>query len=527
MDRTNKVKLPQSLLFRFALIFFSFTVVAVLFSGISTYVNQMRLYKNQCLENVRNIGDYLERLIQDSGKEFVDYQDYFMAHYADVDIPYDFDEYHNAHRAVDYLLSKSDPERFSDFSEVSYEALSDEEKKAIFIYQHEYWTLVFENARKAFNLPYTYYLVPIEDDLIMYYMIDGERSHKNADGFMDNEGNNLYLGDFYYDSITKSPVQWKTWFSGERLDDFQVWNNEWGHTYAYYTPLIINGRKMGLIGTEVEVRDVYKSIVTNTISQSLGVAAVLVICLAFMLFLLNMLYIKRIVQLEADLTEYVSEKNPRIAERIEKNVLGKNEISSLSLRFASMITEIENYIQSLRTTNKELDDTKKRADEMNILANRDSLTGIRNRTAYDNEFSRVEWDFQCGKTAFGFAMIDLNFLKQINDTYGHEHGNIAIKKLCFIVCNIFEHSPVFRFGGDEFVVVLEKSDYADVENLVKKFKDKIAEISQDNLLEPWERVSAAIGYALYDETVDKSVSDVFNRADVAMYTHKKAMKAGR
>jgi diguanylate cyclase (GGDEF)-like protein len=124
-------------------------------------------------------------------------------------------------------------------------------------------------------------------------------------------------------------------------------------------------------------------------------------------------------------------------------------------------------------------------------------------------------------------MIDLNFLKKINDTYGHEQGNYAIKKLCHIVCDIFEHSPVFRIGGDEFVVILKGADYRNIENLLIEFNMKISEFSSDETLEPWERVSAAIGIALYDKDIDANVTNVFRRADQKMYDCKKAMKATR
>ena len=65
---------------------------------------------------------------------------------------------------------------------------------------------------------------------------------------------------------------------------------------------------------------------------------------------------------------------------------------------------------------------------------------------------------------FGIAMIDLNNLKVINDTYGYEEGNYAIKKLCEIVCSVFSHSLVFRIGGDEFVVILKGADQKMYEN---------------------------------------------------------------
>ena len=193
-----------------------------------------------------------------------------------------------------------------------------------------------------------------------------------------------------------------------------------------------------------------------------------------------------------------------------------------------MILELENYMKSLVETTNKLGEAQEHADAMRELANKDALTGIRNKTAYDKEIRRIEWEMQVetGKQ-FGIAMIDLNFLKPINDTYGHEQGNIAIKKLCHMVCSIFDHSPVFRIGGDEFVVILENDDYENVDDLVAQLNEKLKELSTDTTLEPWERISAAIGIARYDPITDNSVANVFKRADKAMYLHKREMKAIR
>ena len=96
VQESSDIKTTDGLLFKFAVIFTVFAIVSLLFSGIRTYMTQMKSYKAQCLENVRNIGDYLERLIQDAGEDFVNYQNYYMEHFSEVLIPYDFDEYHTA-----------------------------------------------------------------------------------------------------------------------------------------------------------------------------------------------------------------------------------------------------------------------------------------------------------------------------------------------------------------------------------------------------------------------------------------------
>jgi diguanylate cyclase (GGDEF)-like protein len=140
------------------------------------------------------------------------------------------------------------------------------------------------------------------------------------------------------------------------------------------------------------------------------------------------------------------------------------------------------------------------------------------RAAYQ-KVKQLSEDIARGQAEFGIVMMDLNYLKQLNDNYGHERGNEAIQKTCGIICDVFKHSPVYRIGGDEFVVIVQDRDYENIEALVEQFNRKV------NATEgkPWEKISAAIGYARYDN--DDNVEDVFRRADKEMYDRKKEMKA--
>ncbi len=204
-----------------------------------------------------------------------------------------------------------------------------------------------------------------------------------------------------------------------------------------------------------------------------------------------------------------------------------DELEILLGSMVKMERDIDSYIENLTHTREQLSTARQQADDMNELAHKDSLTGIRNRLAYDKEVIRIDCELQDGKHEFGIAMVDLNFLKVINDTHGHKYGNIAIITLCQMICEIFRHSPVFRIGGDEFAVILKNHDYNNIDALVKKFNRQIELLREDESLQPWEQVSAAIGYAVFDPYSDHCVEDVFKRADFNMYERKKEMKAQR
>ncbi len=145
----------------------------------------------------------------------------------------------------------------------------------------------------------------------------------------------------------------------------------------------------------------------------------------------------------------------------------------------------------------------------------------------DRDKYAVEWDtWETGKEPleFAIAMVDLNDLKKINDTYGHEKGNKAIISLSKILCDMFQHSKVYRIGGDEFAAILLGEDYRNRDALVEKFCSLFERMRADENLQTWERISAAIGMAVYDPEEDSRVNDVFRRADVLMYENKKRMK---
>ena len=206
-----------------------------------------------------------------------------------------------------------------------------------------------------------------------------------------------------------------------------------------------------------------------------------------------------------------------------------DEIEELAETMKEMEQDVHRYFSNLLSTKAELQVKSDEAATMNKLANMDAMTGVRNKRAFQTQTERLnDWiKSQNGTHRFAIAMVDLNDLKKINDAYGHEKGDETIISLCNTICGVFMHSPVFRVGGDEFVVIMEKGDFKRREKLVELFQKKIFELQSDPMLEPWEQISAAIGYAVYDPEIDKSAEDVLARADAAMYACKKEMKAGQ
>ena len=156
------------------------------------------------------------------------------------------------------------------------------------------------------------------------------------------------------------------------------------------------------------------------------------------------------------------------------------------------------------------------------MARMDALTGIRNKTAFTEYSATVDAKLKAvpEDCRFGIIMCDVNDLKKINDTRGHSFGDEAIQRTSRLICDVFDHSPVFRVGGDEFVVVLDGRDYDMREQLLAKLRE-------ESLANKRSRSGpvVACGMAVYDRSTDNSFDSVYKRADMEMYENKKELKS--
>ena len=155
----------------------------------------------------------------------------------------------------------------------------------------------------------------------------------------------------------------------------------------------------------------------------------------------------------------------------------------------------------------------------------DALTSVRNKGAYTAyvEELQTRLETQEGQIAFAVGVFDCDDLKLVNDKFGHEKGDIYLKTASSLICGVFQHSPVFRIGGDEFSVILQNEDYRNRDQLVRQFEKTSKEIN-DSREDRWEQVHVALGIAVYDAKNDRSVNDVVRRADKFMYENKRARK---
>lgn len=159
------------------------------------------------------------------------------------------------------------------------------------------------------------------------------------------------------------------------------------------------------------------------------------------------------------------------------------------------------------------------------ISNHDSLTKVLSRISYDNKIKDLDRKIREDPVSVRFAICecDLNNLKIVNDTFGHDKGDQYIINCCKAICDIFKHSPVYRIGGDEFVAILQSDDYDNLDKIKEAFnRFSTSEIKSEGTL--FDKRSFAAGFAVYDNNRDRCFNDVMKRADVEMYHNKQILK---
>ena len=158
---------------------------------------------------------------------------------------------------------------------------------------------------------------------------------------------------------------------------------------------------------------------------------------------------------------------------------------------------------------------------INIQKDIDDLTGIKNKGAITREINEYLEDDSKDKGIM--FLLDIDHFKKINDTYGHDYGDVIINRLGVFFNDYFKNGEVVgRFGGDEFIFFIKDND--DVGVAVKTAKDIVSGAADSIKLPNEERISVSIGIALY-HGLEKNYSEIFKKADMALYELKSTRTA--
>lgn len=163
-----------------------------------------------------------------------------------------------------------------------------------------------------------------------------------------------------------------------------------------------------------------------------------------------------------------------------------------------------------------IDEDKRRQEEFRQKAETDALTGILNRSAGE---SRIYEAFERGKRGM-FLILDADHFKHVNDTYGHDVGDLVIKKIATCLTETFRDTDiVFRLGGDEFSVFVSGAVNKEIADIVaRRLFNNIDKIIIPGVTD-W-KLSISVGASFCDPGAQSSYDEYFKQADKAMYESK-------
>jgi len=197
------------------------------------------------------------------------------------------------------------------------------------------------------------------------------------------------------------------------------------------------------------------------------------------------------------------------------------------MRYKEYIDDFKN-IKTIQEKNEEIErintELKTLNQELEKLSQTDSLTGVFNRSAFDDILKR-EWN-RCKRSSMPLSLLmaDIDQLKEINDNYGHQTGDDCIRKMAKVLTSSVKRSSetVCRYGGDEFAVILP--------NITEEKAEELARLLEDNAVKEIDiytdpdfltHITVSIGAATVIPSDNSSISELINAADKKLYEIKK------
>ena len=202
----------------------------------------------------------------------------------------------------------------------------------------------------------------------------------------------------------------------------------------------------------------------------------------------------------------------------EPKELPEKELSMDERTFEGKVSMINRMATFIKVTTTELEEANRKLSEMAVV---DGLTGVGNKTAYLQKIHSLDDAIRRGTASFTVYVFDLNGLKEINDKYGHESGDMAITDAAEALKAVFGKENLYRIGGDEFIAVFDGMKKPDTERCFADLEKAMRSLDLTGKLYK-EPLAIAKGAAAFCPGEDKEYRDVFRRADQFMYEEKTA-----
>ncbi|MEA4972553.1 hypothetical protein SDC9_94066 [bioreactor metagenome] len=143
----------------------------------------------------------------------------------------------------------------------------------------------------------------------------------------------------------------------------------------------------------------------------------------------------------------------------------------------------------------------------------DSTTKVMNRPTFD----RAIYDLKESKNG-AIVMFDVDQFKEINDKYGHQHGDYCLKEVANIIKKCFDKKGIcYRIGGDEFCIISNTTDIKTIDTCINKVINQISILREKDVTIPF----VSYGYSIYEYGGEKNIKEAIKIADDNMYSYKK------
>ena len=297
--------------------------------------------------------------------------------------------------------------------------------------------------------------------------------------------------------------------------DKEAYEDRWGCFYSAYSPVFNSaGKVAGIIGVDVDA-DWFDEQLRHHLYLICIACVFSLIAGGFIVFIITERLRKRFAFLNSEMNRLAGDVEDLATELHfvsgTKQVL--EELTSPGDDFALL----ESKLKFLR------DELQYYITEAHSMSYTDSLTGLGNRNAYTKTIKRINTQIEVGVADFSVAVFDINGLKQANDKFGHEFGDLMITTISDILKASLNTNMIYRIGGDEFVAILGSSGEHTFDSAFDSIKQKLDE--KGNVLTDGEKQSplaVSKGAATFIKDSDSDINAVFHRADEAMYADKAA-----
>ncbi len=291
--------------------------------------------------------------------------------------------------------------------------------------------------------------------------------------------------------------------------------DRWGNFYSAYSPVFdSSGKVAGIVGVDFDAA--WYDGQVQKYSTSIALVSITSILLgAVVVMLISNRVRVRFRDLDTGLSE-LSEDVDLLMDEVASYSGIEDPIANKDSANFDDVDELERLGGKIRTIQSEM---RIYLDYLQAQAYTDALTKVDSSTSYHELIHELNERIEKGAADFYVLMFDVNSLKEINDEYGHEHGDEYIRGAANALRRGFGDARIFRAGGDEFVVVAEGFKQAQIDESVNETDAAIAEFNESS--ERPTKLSVSRGMARFEAGRDASFEDAFARADKMMYENKR------